>query len=194
MKDVILVAHSVSSMIGLLAAIKRPEVFSRIIMIGPSPCYMNIPPYFGGFNKEDIYQLLQVMKENYPEWASSFAPQAMGNPDRPELADEIENSFCTADPDITYEFGRVAFLSDNRADLCKLKTPTLILQTAEDIVAPAAVGEYVHKNISGSTICYMNATGHFPHLSGVEETLNTIKQYLAKTVAEVFVTNSYSQS
>lgn len=178
LSNVTLIAHSVSSMIGLLAAIKRPEVFSSIVMIGPSPCYMNIPPYFGGFNKEDIHQILDLMKEKYTQWDSFFAPQAVGNPDRPQFAEKVENSFCTCDPEITYEFARATFLSDSRADLCKLTVPTLIMQPSEDIVAPIEVGEYLHKNIPGSTIVYMNATGHFPHLTAVDETIKLIKEYL----------------
>lgn len=184
LSKVTLVAHSVSGMIGLLAAIKRPEVFSRIIMIGPSPCYMNFPPYFGGFNKEDIQQLLELMKDKYTQWASFFAPQAVGNADRPEFADQVESSFCTCHPEITYEFAKATFLSDNRTDLCKLTVPTLIIQPSEDIVAPVEVGEYLHKNIPGSTIVYMDATGHFPHLTAVDETINIIKEYLGKNVEE----------
>lgn len=193
-RDVILVAHSVSSMIGLLAAIKRPQFFSRIIMLGPSPCYMNIPPYFGGFTKEDLHQLLDLMKENYPQWASYFAPLAVGNPDRPQIADQVETTFCTADPDITCEFAKAAFLADNRADLCKLTVPTLIMQPAEDIVAPTQVGEYTHKNIAGSTIYYMKGTGHFPLLSAVDETISMIKQYLQKTEGDSPVTDSHLQA
>jgi sigma-B regulation protein RsbQ len=190
--NVILVAHSVSSMIGVLAAVKNPTVFSKLIMIGPSPSYINQPPYYGGFAKEDIEQLLQLMKERYLQWANFFAPKAVGNLNRPELAEEVESSFCKADPDITYQFAEVTFLADNRSDIKKLRTPALIMQPAEDIVAPKEVGEYLHQNIPGSTLYYMKATGHFPHLGASDETVNLIKKFLSEKAIEKepSVTNS----
>lgn len=178
LKEVILVGHSVSSVIGILAAIKNPTVFSRLIMIGPSPRYINEPGYIGGFEKDEIDELLALMRDNYRDWAAFFGPKAMANPERPELSENLIDSLCTADPAITYDFAKATFLSDNRNDLPILKTPSLILQTAEDIVAPLQVGEYMHKNIPGSTLCNMNATGHFPHLSAPQETIELIKNYL----------------
>jgi sigma-B regulation protein RsbQ len=183
-KDVIFVGHSVSSMIGLLAAIRQPSLFSQLIMIGPSPYYLNEPPYMGGFDKEDIHQLLTLMKENYIQWSGFFAPKAMRNEDRPELSGTLKGLFCKADPDITYSFAKVTFLSDNRQDLYRLTVPSLILQPADDIVAPKHVGEYLHRNIQHSTLVYMEATGHFPHLSAVEETISLIKQYLKNALKE----------
>jgi sigma-B regulation protein RsbQ len=136
------------------------------------------------------------MKEDYAKWASYFAPKAMGNADRPVLAEHVEDVLCEADPYITYEFAKVVFLSDNRKDLSEVKIPTHILQLSEDIIAPTAVGEFILKNIPGSTIYYMNATGHFPHLSAVDETINVIKNYLQPGSAgkNLSVTNSYSQT
>lgn len=178
LQDVIFVGHSVSSIIGLLAAIKNPFIFSKLIMLGPSPRYINEPGYIGGFERAEIDELLAIMKENYTKWAAFFAPKAMANPEIPELSEQLKDGFCTADPAITYEFARVTFLSDNRKDLPLLKTPILILQIAEDIVAPLQVGEYMHKNIAASTLYYMKATGHFPHLSAPQETIELIKKYL----------------
>jgi sigma-B regulation protein RsbQ len=182
LKDVVFVGHSVSGMIGLLAAIKQPTSFNRLIMIGPSPYYINEPPYLGGFDKEDIQQLLAMMQENYQQWSGFFAPKAMGNADRPELAKALEAIFCKTDPEITCDFARVTFLTDNRKDLGKLKVPTAILQPADDIVAPRHIGEYLHQMMPCSNLYYMKATGHFPHLSAVEETIALIKQYLKTSV------------
>ncbi|MDP9040920.1 MAG: alpha/beta hydrolase [Bacteroidota bacterium] len=178
LRDVIFVGHSVSSMIGLLAAIARPDLFFRLIMIGPSPRYINDQHYFGGFEKEEIAELLSGMEANYSQWADFFAPLAMANPDRPELNRELKNSFCNADPAITCDFARVTFQGDNRQDLANLHTPSLILQTSEDIVAPEQVGNYLHEHMPDSTFYKMKATGHFPQLSAPEETIALMKKYL----------------
>jgi sigma-B regulation protein RsbQ len=178
LKDVIFVGHSVSSMIGLLAALERPSYFSNLIMIGPSPCYINDEGYVGGFEKKDIEGLLETMEKNYIGWANFLAPNIMGNKERPELGEELTESFCSTDPIIANEFARATFFSDNRHDLSKLKIPSLILQCSDDIIAPAAVGEYVHKNLSGSTFNQMKARGHCPHMSEPEETIVLIKEYL----------------
>jgi sigma-B regulation protein RsbQ len=180
LQNVVLVAHSVSSIIGMLAAIANPALFNAIVMIGPSPCYINGRGYTGGFERGEIETLLGVMETNYRKWASAFAPLAMGNADKPELSQDLNETFCSADPAITLDFARLTFLSDNRNDLPKLQTPCLILQTAEDIVAPLSVGAYMHQAIPGSTLVNMKATGHFPHLSAPEETAHEIKQYLEK--------------
>ena len=176
--NVIFIGHSVSSMIGLLAAIKKPVLFKCLIMIGPSPCYLNDKGYNGGFEKSEIDALLELMAQNFREWAGFFAPRVMGNQTDPNLTYNLKNTFCSADPEITLDFANVTFRSDNRNDLQKLKTPCLILQTAEDIVAPLAVGAYMHAQTPGSTIVYMKATGHFPHLSAPGETIKEIKRYL----------------
>ncbi|MFN2458088.1 MAG: alpha/beta fold hydrolase [Chitinophagaceae bacterium] len=178
LKDVIFIGHSVSSMIGLYSAISKPTLFSNLIMIGPSPCYKNEPPYEGGFEKQDIDQLLTVMKEDYTKWVDLFAPMVIGKLNNPDLIDEVKETFCKADPAITYEFAKVALLSDSRNDLQNLKTNTLLMQLEEDLLAPPNVGEHLHKNICNSTLYRMNATGHFPHLSAPEETISMIKQYL----------------
>jgi sigma-B regulation protein RsbQ len=179
LKDVIFVGHSVSSMIGLLAAIERPEIFSDLIMVGPSPCYINDEGYVGGFERRDIEGLLETMEKNYIGWANFLAPNIMGNKERPELAEELTESFCSTDPVIAGQFAKATFFSDNRKDLAKLKTPSLILQCSEDIIAPAEVGNYVHQNLANSTIKFMKAKGHCPHMSEPEETIDLIKEYLS---------------
>lgn len=174
----IFVGHSVSSMIGVLAAIKEPELFDKLILIGPSPCYINQDDYIGGFARSDIEGLLDSLDSNYLGWSSQMAPVIMGNPDRPDLGDELTNSFCRTNPEIAKQFARVTFMSDNRSDLHKLKTPSLILQCSEDVIAPISVGEYVHKNLQGSTFVQMQAKGHCPNLSSPEETISLIKSFL----------------
>ncbi|WP_317987939.1 alpha/beta fold hydrolase [Hyalangium gracile] len=174
----IFVGHSVSAMIGVLAAIAEPERFDKLILIGPSPCYVNDGDYVGGFHRADIDGLLESLDSNYLGWSSTMAPVIMGNPDRPELGQELTNSFCRTNPEIAKHFARVTFLSDNRADLPKVKTPSLLLQCSEDLIAPEVVGEYLHRNLPGSQLHKLNATGHCPHLSAPEETISAMRGYL----------------
>ena len=179
LKDVIFVGHSVSSMVGLLAGVARPEYFSKMVMVGPSPCYINNAGYVGGFERQDIEGLLETMEKNYIGWANFLAPNIMGNKDRPELGEELTQSFCSTDPVIASQFAKATFFSDNRADLSKLQTPTLVLQCSEDIIAPVEVGTYISQNIPNSTLRVMKATGHCPHMSEPEETTALIKEYLS---------------
>jgi len=174
----IFVGHSVSAMIGVLAALKEPDRFDRLVLVGPSPRYINDGDYVGGFTREDIEGLLESLDSNYLGWSSAMAPVIMGNPERPELGTELTNSFCRTDPQIASHFARVTFLSDNRADLPKVKTRSLILQCADDAIAPAAVGEYVHERMPDTVLVRMKATGHCPNLSAPEETIAAIKAFL----------------
>lgn len=178
LKDVIFVGHSVSSMIGLLAAAEEPQHFEKLIMLGPSPRYMNEGDYVGGFDKADLEGLMDTMDKNYIGWANFLAPNVMANPDKPELAEELKESFCSTDPKIARQFAEVTFFSDNRADLSKITIPTLILQCADDIIAPKEVGQYVSQHLKGSTLKFMKATGHCPHMSAPDETILLIKEYL----------------
>jgi sigma-B regulation protein RsbQ len=179
LEDVIFVGHSVSSMIGVLAAIERPELFKSLIQIVPSPCYINYPPdYTGGFDRADIEGLLDMMDKNYMGWASFLAPVIMKNTERPELSEELENSFCSTDPQIARRFAEATFYADNRADLANLKTPSLIIQVTDDAVAPVSVGEFMHRNLPESTLRLMDASGHCPHMSHPRETIEIIKDYL----------------
>ena len=177
---VIFVGHSVSAMIGVLAAIKRPEAFECLVLVGPSPCYLNKDDYVGGFTKSDIEGLLQTLDENHLGWSKAMAPVIMKNPERPELATELAESFCRTDPEIAKHFARVTFLSDNRADLEHLTVPALILQCSDDSIAPDAVGDFVHEKLANSQLVKMRATGHCPHLSGPEETIASIRDYLGR--------------
>jgi sigma-B regulation protein RsbQ len=175
---VVFVGHSVSAMIGLLAAIRRPESFERLVLVGPSPCYVNDDNYVGGFSKRDIDGLLEMLDSNHLGWSNAMAPVIMGNPGQPELADELAESFCRTDPEIAKQFAEVTFLSDNRSDLPLVKTPALVLQCSEDVIAPDTVGEFVHRGLSDSKFVRLRATGHCPHLSAPNETIAAIKEYL----------------
>jgi sigma-B regulation protein RsbQ len=176
---VIFVGHSVSGMIGVLAAAKRPELFERLILIGPSPHYINDGDYTGGFSKTDIEGLLATLDSNYLGWSSATAPVIMGNRDRPELAEELTGSFCRTNPEIAKQFARVTFLSDNRHDLAEVRIPSLILQCSEDVIAPDSVGQFVNDHMPGSTLVRLQATGHCPHMSAPEETIAAIRRYLS---------------
>ena len=179
LRDTILVGHSVSSMIGLLAANRAPERFSRIIMVGPSPRYIDDGDYVGGFARQDIEGLLDLMDKNYIGWANFLAPVVMKNDGRPELSRELENSFCSTDPDIARRFAEATFFADNRSDLAQATIPSLVLQCSEDAIAPLAVGHYLARNLPHSTLRVMKATGHCPHLSHPDETVQAIRDYLA---------------
>ena len=178
LRDAVFVGHSVSAMIGVLAAVAEPGVFESLVLVGPSPRYTDDGDYAGGFSQEDIEDLLESLDSNYLGWSTAMAPVNMGNPDRPELGAELTNSFCRTDPEIARHFARVTFLSDNRADLPKVAARTLILQCAEDVIAPQCVGEHVHRCIPGSELVLMKATGHCPNLSAPEETIAAIRAFL----------------
>jgi sigma-B regulation protein RsbQ len=175
----IFVGHSVSAMIGMLAAIREPQRFEKLVLVGPSPCYTDDGDYVGGFTRAQIEELLEFLDSNYLGWSSAMAPQIMGTPDRPELAEELRNSFCRTDPEIAKHFARVTFTSDNRADVPKVQQPCLVLQCASDVIAPVAVGEYLHRQLPKSRLVLMDAIGHCPNLSAPEETIAAIEAFLA---------------
>jgi len=179
LSSVIFVGHSVSSMIGALAAIEQPERFESLVMIGPSPRYLDDDSagYVGGFRAEDLHGLLDSMDSNYLGWSSAIAPAIMGNPDRPELGEELNNSFCRTDPSIARQFARATFLSDNRSDLAKVPVRSLVLQCSADIIAPEVVGRYVHEHLPESEYVLLSAVGHCPHLSAPAETIAAMRGF-----------------
>ncbi|HWH15465.1 MAG TPA: alpha/beta hydrolase [Miltoncostaeaceae bacterium] len=179
LRDVVFVGHSVSAMIGALAAAAEPERFARLVMLGPSPRYIDDGDYVGGFTREDIEGLLDALDSNYLGWSSAMAPVIMGNADRPELGDELTNSFCRTDPEIAAQFARVTFLSDNRADLPRVRTRSLVVQCREDAIASEVVGEYVHRSLPDSEMVVLDATGHCPHLSAPDQTVAAMRTFLA---------------
>jgi sigma-B regulation protein RsbQ len=179
--DAVFVGHSVSAMIGVLAAGAEPDRFGALVLVGPSPRYLDDDDYVGGFAPDDIDGLLDSLDSNYLGWSRSMAPVIMGNPDRPELGAELTASFCRTDPEIQKRFARATFLADNRVDLGKVTVPTLVLQCSDDVIAPDAVGAYVHAHIPGSRLVRLAATGHCPNLSAPEETIGAIEAFLAVT-------------
>jgi sigma-B regulation protein RsbQ len=178
LRDAVFVGHSVSSMIGALAVQKAPGMFGKLVMVGPSARYIDDDNYTGGFSETQIEELLQFLESNHMGWSAQMAPAIMGNPDRPELAEELSNSFCRTDPDIAQAFARVTFKSDNRADLAKIDIPTLVLQCREDIIASEQVGEFVHRKIAGSKFVILEATGHCPNLSAPDEVIVAMQQFV----------------
>jgi sigma-B regulation protein RsbQ len=176
--DAVYVGHSVSAMIGVLAAERDSSRLGALVLVNPSPRYINAEGYEGGFERADIDAMLDDLDSNYFGWSSAMAPLMMGNPHRPELGEELTENFCSTDPTTARHFAHVTFLSDNREDLASVATPTLIVQCSDDIVAPSAVGRFVHEQIAGSTLVTLTATGHIPNLSAPDELAAAILAYL----------------
>jgi sigma-B regulation protein RsbQ len=174
----VFVGHSVSAMVGLLAAKADPQLFCDLVLVGPSPRYIDDDDYVGGFSEAQIHELLEFLDSNHMGWSQAMAPVIMGNAERPELGEELTNSFCRTDPEIAKGFARATFLSDNRADLDGVPARSLILQCSDDVIAPRAVGEYLHSRLPESELVFMNATGHCPNLSAPEETIAAIRAFV----------------
>ncbi|MFJ2101442.1 alpha/beta fold hydrolase [Streptomyces anulatus] len=181
LRDVTFVGHSVSAMVGVLASGKAPKRISRLVMVAPSPRYIDDDGYRGGFSTEDIDELLESLESNYLGWSAAMAPVIMGNTDRPELGEELTTSFCATDPDMARVFARTTFLSDSRTDLRTVTAPTLVLECEQDVIAPREVGAYVHAVIPGSWLVTLEATGHCPQLSAPEATADAIIEFIAAT-------------
>jgi sigma-B regulation protein RsbQ len=178
LRDAVFVGHSVSAMIGALASVAAPGMFAKLVMVGPSPRYIDDGDYTGGFSEKQIEDLLVSLADNHLGWSAAMAPAIMGNPDRPELGEELTNSFCRTDPEIAKQFARTTFMSDNRSDLKKIKADTLILQTRDDIIASEKVGEFVNREIEGSRIVYLDATGHCPNLSAPNAVIAAMNEFV----------------
>lgn len=178
LRDVVFVGHSVAAMMGVLAARRDPSRFARLVLVGPSPRYIDEDGYRGGFTAEQIDDLLVSLESNFLGWSEQMAPMIIGNPDRPELGDELTNSFCATDPDIAAHFASVTFRSDNRDDLAHVPVPALVLQCSEDVIAPDEVGNFVHEHLPTSTFVKLRAQGHCPNLSAPQETIDAIEAFL----------------
>ena len=177
--EVTFIGHSVSAMIGILAANREPSRFARLVLVGPSPRYTDDAEYRGGFQPADIDAMLDGLDANYIGWSRQTAPVIMGAPDRPDLGERLADSFCSVDPVIARHFARVTFTADNRDDLVAVRTPTLVLQCRADAIAPVEVGRFVHEAIAGSTFRLLQATGHVPNLSAPDEVASEIRSFLA---------------
>ena len=178
LQNAVFVGHSVSAMVGVLASIASPERFGALVLVGPSPKYVDDGEYVGGFSRADIDELLDSLDANYLGWSETMAPVIAGNPDQPAIGEELTDSFCRTDPAIAAHFARVTFLSDNRRDLAAVTVPTVVLQCSEDVIAPLPVGRHVHEHIPGSTFVQLAATGHCPNLSGPVELSAAIEDFL----------------
>ncbi len=174
----VFVGHSVSAMIGILASIQAPELFNELVLVGPSPRYIDDGDYVGGFSKAQIEELLEFLDDNHMGWSAAMGPVIMGNPDRPELTEELVNSFCRTDPDIAKAFARVTFMSDNRRDLPKVTARSLVIQSKEDVIAQQRVGEYVRDAIPKADMVVIDATGHCPNLSAPDEVIEAIQRFV----------------
>jgi sigma-B regulation protein RsbQ len=178
LRGAVFVGHSVSAMIGALAVQQAPGMFGKLVMVGPSARYIDDGDYTGGFSDKQIEELLQFLEANHMGWSAQMAPAIMGNSDRPELGEELTNSFCRTDPEIAKAFARVTFKSDNRADLADVNIPTLILQCSEDIIAPEKAGEFVRRAIPNSEFVVLEATGHCPNLSAPDEVISAMRNFV----------------
>jgi sigma-B regulation protein RsbQ len=181
LRDVTLVGHSVAAMMGVLAAATDPSRIAKLVLLTPSPCYIDDDDYRGGFSRADIDELLESLDSNYLGWSKAMAPVIMGVPERPELADELTDTFCRTDPECARVFARATFLSDNRADLKRVSVPTLVIESEQDAIAPREVGAFVHRHIGGSELLTLNTTGHCPHLSAPEATARAIGAFAGTT-------------
>ncbi|GEP26957.1 alpha/beta hydrolase [Cryobacterium levicorallinum] len=178
LRDVVYIGHSVGAMMGVLASVRDPSPFSSLVLLSPSPCYVNDGDYLGGFDQIELDGLIDALDTNYFGWANVMAPVITGNPDRPELGEELTASFCTTDPQIAQHFAEVVFLSDNRDDLSQVSTPTLVIQSKNDPIAPVHVGQFVHGEIPGSRFTVIPVSGHCLHLSAPAEVSEAISAFL----------------
>jgi sigma-B regulation protein RsbQ len=181
LREIVFVGHSVSSVVGMLAAIEEPTRFSRLVLVGPSPRYLNDEGYVGGFERKQIEEMLDTLDSNYVGWSSAMAPAIVGNPERPELGRELTESFCRVSPEVASTFARATFLSDNRADLPRVQTPCAVLQCSQDVIAPEVVGRYVHEHLPQSRFFQLAATGHCPNLSAPTEVISTMRTFLRES-------------
>jgi sigma-B regulation protein RsbQ len=179
LEDAIFVGHSVAAMIGAIAAARQPQRFDKLVFVGPSPRYIDDADYTGGFSEGEILELLDTLDDNYLGWSKAMATVIMGTPDRPELGDELEASFCRTDPRIARQFARVTFLGDNREDLPQVRMPTLVVQSAHDAIAPVAVGEFVRDALPNGSLALLDTSGHCPHLSAPDATADAIAAFVA---------------
>lgn len=180
--DVIFVGHSVSTVVGMLVAIEQPERFDELVLVGASPCYLNDPPdYYGGFNRDALEGLLEMMDKNYLGWADYFASLLMQQADATEVVDVLDRSFCSTDPHVARQFAEVTFFSDYRDVVPNVPTSSLLVQCADDIVAPPSVSHFLEQHLPDTTLTVLDAAGHCPHMSHPEETTTTIREYLSST-------------
>lgn len=174
----VLVAHSVSAMSAVLAAKARPDLFDALVLVTPSPAYLNDGDNRGGFESEDIDGLLDMLDANHFNWARMMAPVIMGAGNPPELVEELGSSFCRMDPAIAKHFAEVTFRSDHRGDLAGFRLPCLILQASDDALASEAIGAYLQDQWPHAELVQLAATGHCPHMSAPGETTDVLRAFV----------------
>jgi sigma-B regulation protein RsbQ len=179
LREVVIIGHSVGAMIAMLAVIQAPQYFARAVLVAATPCYLNEPGYYGGFERADMLDLLAEMKGNYESWANTFATLLIGQEQPASLGYELAGYFCQANPTIAREFAHMSFLADNRADVPRMPLPTLLLQCSDDVAVPAEVGEYLVTHLPQATLTTLRATGHCPHLSAPMEVLAAMRDFIS---------------
>lgn len=175
---VTLVAHSISGMIGALASIRRPELFAQLIMVCPSPRYIDDGDYRGGYSAEDVRGLLAAIEANQPSWAAALAPAVTARDDRPEVVDSVRRLFAATPAKVATHFARVVFFSDVRHRLAEIPVPCTIIQSQGDIICPPHIGAYLHERIPASELVQLETSGHFVHLTEPELVSALIAQRL----------------
>jgi sigma-B regulation protein RsbQ len=176
--EAVVVGHSIGAMIGLLAAVQAPQYFSKVVLLAASPCYLNEPGYYGGFERADMLSLLAEMDRDYLGWATTFATMLIGTDQPVSLGYELADYFCQADPTIAKQFARLGFLTDNRADLPHLHLPTLLLQCAQDVAVPQQVNAYLLAHLPQATLVALPTSGHCPHLSAPFEVVAALREFI----------------
>ncbi|USQ97499.1 alpha/beta fold hydrolase [Caulobacter sp. RL271] len=175
LRNVVFVGHSVSAMIGVLAAARRPDLFAGLVLIGASPRFANDGDYVGGFDMRDLEELLDLLEKNQLDWSAAIAPAVV---DDAAWQSEWRESVCRVDPVIAGDFARATFLSDHRADCGQVTTPTLLIECSDDTLAPAQVGAFVQAAIGGSRRVILKATGHSPHLTSPAAVVAAMRDFL----------------
>ncbi len=179
--DGVLIGHSVGATIACLAALKCPERISALALVAPSPSFMNDAAYTGGFDREALEGLVNLMDENFLGWTSRVTPTIAGEDRAGETAAELTQSFCRTDPAIAKHFGRITFLADHRADMKRVEAPAAIIQCTDDALAPVDVGVWLSENMKRGTLKFIEATGHCPHMTEPAKTTEAIREFLAVT-------------
>ncbi|WP_175616909.1 alpha/beta hydrolase [Rhizobium sp. RU33A] len=177
-RSITFVGHSVSAMIGVIAAVKKPDLFDSMVLITPSACYWNDGAYRGGFDRQQLDGLLELMGSNFSNWADVVAPIIMSNPYRPGLASELSQSFCRWNEPAAKHFGYLTFMSDCRSFLSSVRPDCLLLECTDDTIAPRSAVAHLHEALPSSGLVKLQAQGHCPHVSAPEETVHAITRYL----------------
>jgi sigma-B regulation protein RsbQ len=183
LEQAVLLGHSVGGIIALLAASQAPAYFAKVVLLTPSPCYLNKPGYYGGYEQAEIEQLLSLLQSDYQSWATLFVDLLLGPQAPADLVEEMQECLGSTASPITRQFARVTFLSDHRADVPGLTLPTLVVQCMEDFIAPAEVGGYLVAHLPNAQLVTLPTAGHCPYLSAPFATLAAMRPFLQQAPA-----------